>query len=99
MCDNTEINIEINARVSKKIFKIVNGSNFNTTLNKKSEYKIYFIEQVQKCNQNCNSKNKVKQRYFTTIFKSKVNEKLWRRRNIQSKNHVWVQLHVIQTNP
>lgn len=38
---------------------------------------------------------KIKQRYFITIFKSKVNEKLWRRRNIQSKNHVWVQLHVI----
>lgn len=38
---------------------------------------------------------KIKQRYFITIFKSKVNEKLWRRRNIQSKNHVWVQLHII----
>lgn len=62
MCDNTEINIEINARVSKKIFKIVNGSNFNTTLDKKSEYnhKIIFYRMVQKCNQNCNSKNKTK---------------------------------------
>ena len=38
MCDNTEINIEINARVSRKIFKIVNGSNFKSTLDKKSEY-------------------------------------------------------------
>lgn len=61
----------------------------------KYNHKIIFYRMVQKCNQNCNSKNKVKQRYFTTIFKSKVNEKLWRRRNIQSKNHVWVQLHVI----
>lgn len=55
--------------------------------------KLYFIEWYKNVIKTVIQK--IKQRYFTAIFKSKVNEKLWRRRNIQSKNHVWVQLHVI----